>query len=128
MQNFKQGDDILLKVLVVEDEVAINLANTESVRCTLSVKNVVVDKFSTKVLSGMGNLQTPAGYKPLELDNAKSNQINLVLDNEVTQGYPVGALRAFVEVLFTDSTFVDGFRTEQYVVWVGAIEKGESPL
>ena len=43
MQNFKQGDDILLKVLVVEDGAAINLTNTESVRVTLSVQGEDID-------------------------------------------------------------------------------------
>ena len=128
MSNFKQGDDTQLKVLVIKDGVALNLAGADSVRVKLAIKSVIVDKFASKVLLGTPpTLQTPVGYKPLTVDTTVTNQVNIVLDNTVTKVYPVGVIKAYIEVIFADVTYADGLRTEQYEAVVGAVEKGESP-
>ncbi len=137
MANFKQGEDLTLKILVVEDEVDVNLAPAVDVRVVLKVGNLVIDKFAKAVapeilpattLPTFGPAVVPAGYKPLVVNASKSNQIDVVLNSAVTKLYPTGAVRATVQADFTDVTFADGIRTESYEVWVATVEKGETPL
>ncbi len=137
MAKFKQGEDLTLKILVVEDEVDVNLASAVDVRVVLEVGNLVIDKFAkavqpeilpTTVPPTYGPAVVPAGYKPAVVNASKSNQVDLVLNSAVTKLYPTGAVKATVQADFTDVTFADGIRTESYEVWVATIEKGKTPL
>ncbi len=137
MTKFKQGEDLTLKILVLEDEVDVNLAPAVDVRVVLKVGNLVIDKFAKAVAPEIlpatipptyGPAVVPAGYKTLTVNASKSNQIDAVLNSAVTKIYPTGAVKAIVQADFTDATFADGIRTESYEIWVATVEKGETPL
>ena len=137
MKKFKQGEDLVLSIVVVEDEVDVNLAPAVDVRVVLEVGNLVIDKFAKAIAPEIlpatvppsyGPAVVPAGYKPLVVNASKSNQIDLVLNSAVTKLYPTGAIKATIQADFTDVTFADGIRTEPYEVWVATVEKGKTPL
>jgi hypothetical protein len=103
-----QGTDLLLNVPVIDKDsnpVDVSVVGVDTVYALVLIGGKIVQKFATGT--------PPAGYFQLTV-SGNNTSVDLLLEDTETKNYPVGTLYVSIVVDWTDATYTDNLRREEY--------------
>lgn len=113
--SFKQGEDKKVSVIIVKSGTQEDVSGCPKIMAKVCIGTVEVKGYS---------LTPEADFGTLEVDGTNNYQINLFFEREDTKLWPTGVITVAVVVQFTDMTFPEGTRSEEYTFKVGRVLQG----
>lgn len=114
---FKQGEDIVIPVSVIKSGSPVDLSACANVKAILKVNNIEQKKYA---------LVPETNYGTLTIDAVDTNKAKLVIERSESKDFPVGVISIILLAAFTDATFADSLRVEEYKFNVGRVLAGEA--
>lgn len=114
---FKQGEDIVIPVSVIKSGSPVDLSACANVKAILKVNNIEQKKYA---------LVPETNYGTLTIDSVDTNKAKLVIERSESKDFPVGVISIILLAAFTDATFADSLRVEEYKFNVGRVLAGEA--
>lgn len=114
--NFKQGEDKVISVEVIKNNVAVDITTCVNIKAILKNGSTELSKYA---------LVAETGYGTLEVPGTPNNQVDVIVEREQSKNFPTGKLTMILLCAFNDNTFEDNERVEEYKFTVGSILPGE---
>lgn len=114
---FKQGEDIVIPVSVIKSGSPVDLSDCENVKAILKVNGIEQKKYSVVAESN---------YGVIVIDSVNTNKAKIIVEREESKSFPVGAISIILLAAFTDVTFADSVRVEEYKFNIGRVITGEA--
>ncbi len=114
--SFKQGEDKKVIVEIIKNGANVDVSAAPKIQAKLYVGTTEQKRYS---------LTPEADYGTLEVDGTDNWKVNIFLERADTKLWPVGIISIAVVVEFTDVTFPEGTRSEEYQFKVGRVLEGK---
>lgn len=118
MVNFRQGEDLILEIQVLNNEnVKVDLSLASKIRVGFNIKNLVVQKYLDPLLEN----QLP-DYGDVFINATDSTKLDVYVTREQSRDFPIGQLSATVLIEIFD-TSLEGI-VDEYTYIIGNVLKG----
>lgn len=113
---FKQGEDKIITAQVIKAGLPESLTLCPNIKAILKIGDLEIKKYS---------LIPEVGFGTLTVGITNTNEVSLVVERDHSKLFPVGRVDLVLLCSFSDSSFGDSIRVEEYKFAVAQIIKGE---